>query len=154
MLTHVKKGSAALLFLLLGLLYCSPNSDSGNLKENDLKKTTGKAIDMIRRKDYEQFKKLFAPEIAKDIPAEQLNKLVDQVNAFLLRKEFPDDENIVFESYKTFINKDSVVVNDIIYKFDNPVHSLHSYSRSITFSFLPKYGPNKLCGLHITDDGN
>jgi hypothetical protein len=143
-----------LITLLLStfLVYCSSKTGSTNLDEKELKVTTSKAINLIKEKDYVRFKELFAPQIVKDIPDEQLNKLVDQINSFLARKEFPDEENIVFESYKSLIDNDSVVVNDIIYKFDNPAHSLHSYSRAISFSFLPKYGAGKLCGVHLTDD--
>lgn len=143
-----------LFILCIYFICCSPKGNSDNLNENDLKRTTSRAINVIKQKNYKEFRLLFAPEIAKDISDDQMNKLVDQISSFLNRKAFPDDQNIVFECYKSFINNDSLVVNDIIYKFDNPTHSLHSYARSITFSFLPKYGPGKLCGVHITDDGN
>jgi len=144
----------SLFFLSFFLLSCSTKTESENLNEKDLKKTTNKAINLIKQKDYSGFRNLFAPKIAKDISNIQMNKLVDQLNSFLARKEFPDEENIVFESYKSLIGSDSVLINDIIYKFDNPSHSLHSYSRSINFSFIPKYGPDKLCGVHLTDDAD
>lgn len=144
----------ALIFLPICFAFCSLKTDLENLNEKDLRTTASKAIDVIKNKDYEQFKKLFAPDIAKNISEEQMNKLVNQINSFLGRKQFPDDENIVFSSYKSLINNDSVTVNAIIYKFDNPARSLHSYSRAITFNFLPKYGAHKLCGVILTDDGN
>lgn len=142
----------SVLFLSVFLMSCSSKKRSENLDKNELKITTAKAINLIRQKDYAGFKSMFAPEIAKDIPPEQMNKLVDQLNDFLRRKEFPDAENIVFEESENLVNNDTVTVNNIIYKFDNPAHSLHSYSRYITFTFMPKYGSDKLCGVHLMDD--
>jgi hypothetical protein len=141
---------ATILFAAF-LISCS---SQGNLKEKDLRATTAKSIGLIKEKNYPAFRAMFAPEIAKDIPEKQMNDLVDQINAFLARKEFPDEANIVLMQNSYPYNGDTVHTSDIIYKFDNPAHSINSYSRALRFSFIKEYGSDKLAGVNLTDDNH
>jgi hypothetical protein len=136
----------------MGVEMACSSKGKNQMNKEALEKTANKTFDYIRKKDYQQVRALFAPAIATTISNNELNKLTDQINNLVSRTAFPDAENIVMDAYKILYNNDSVMVYSLIYKFDNPSHSIHSYARAVKFNFLEQYGSEQLSGMHLSDD--
>ena len=120
------------------------------LSEDEMRLTTDKAVELIQRKNYDEVKKLFAYDISKNISTQQITHLVDQINLLFENAGVPTgNENILPALNATVNGKDTVFLNNIMYNFKPISDGTNSSQKVLTFSFLKKYGTQKLVGINI-----
>lgn len=120
------------------------------LSEDEMRVTTDNAVKLIQNKNYTDFKNLFAQEIAKNISDEQITQLVDQIN-ILFQKEgvLTGNDNILPSLNATANGGDTLFVNNIMYNFEPFSDGANSFQHVLLFSFLKKYGTQKLVGVNV-----
>ena len=112
--------------------------------------TTDKAVKLIQVKNYEEVKKLFADDISKNISASQITQLVDQIHLLFKNEGLPvGHENILPALNASMNGNDTVFVNNIMYNFKPISDGTNSSQKVLTFSFLKKYGTQKLVGINL-----
>lgn len=126
------------------------NYKSQILSEDEMRITTDKAVKLIQDKNYKELKNLFAQDIAQNISDQQIVQLIDQINILFQQNGVPmGNENILPSLNATLIGKDTVFVNNIMYNFKPFSDGKNSYQYVLLFSFLKKYGTQKLAGVNI-----
>jgi hypothetical protein len=120
------------------------------LPETEMRVTTDKAVKLIQNKNYVELKKLFADDISKNISDQQIIQLVDQINLLFQNEGVPTgNENILPALNASMNGKDTVFVNNIMYNFKPISEGTNSTQKVLTFSFLKKYGTQKLVGANV-----
>lgn len=118
------------------------NYRSEILSENEMIETTKKAIVLIQNNSYKGFKDIFALDISQNIPDEQIKNIVDKINMLFKMEGIPTDYEDIIPSLKLTINgNDSIFINQITYNYKS--------SKILTFSFLKKYGTQKIAGVFL-----
>lgn len=116
------------------------------LAEDEMRVTTDKAVSLIQNKDYTKFKKLIVDDIAKNISEQQIIQIVDQINGIFRTEGIPiGNENILPSLNATLNGNDTIFVNNIMYNFK----PINNNQKVLTFSFLKKYGTNKIVGVNL-----
>lgn len=138
-----------IILIIIVLFAISCNSKREDFNEKSIEMTSKKAISYIQAKDYESFKSLFPPEILKTINDDQLKKVID--NSFDLIKYYgkPSGDEIQHSVSLRFADNDSVYFHNVAYVFKNKNQSGNPYDYEILFSFLEKYGSDKIVGFNI-----
>jgi len=120
------------------------------LSEDEMRITTDKAVKLIQNKNYKEFKNLFAEDIAKNVSDQQIIQLVDQINILFQKEGVPSgNDNILPSLNATVNNGDTLFVNNIMYNFKPFSDGQKSYQYVLLFSFLKKYGTQKLVGTNV-----
>jgi len=126
------------------------NYKSEILVEDEMRLTTDKAVELIQSKNYSELKNLFADDISKNISAQQLTQLVDQIELLFKHEGVPTgNENILPALNASMNGKDTIFVNNIMYNFKPLLEGTNSSQKVLTFSFLKKYGTQKLAGINV-----
>ena len=120
------------------------------LPETEMRITTDKAVKLIQNKNYDELKKMFADDISKNISDQQIIQLVDQINLLFKNEGIPTgNENILPALNASMNGKDTIFVNNIMYNFKPISDGTNSSQKVLTFSFLKKYGTQKLVGANV-----
>ncbi len=149
----------------LNLSYCNGQTQSATdkkridnykseiLPESEMRVTTDKAVKLIQSKNYNELKNLFADDISKNISDLQIIQLVDQISSLFQSEGVPEGNENILPALSASVNgKDTVFVNNIMYNF-KPISDGTSLSQKVlTFSFLKKYGTQKLVGINAKAD--
>ncbi len=126
------------------------NHKSEILSEDAMRVTTQEAVKLIQDKNYADFKHLFAPDLAQQISDQQIKQLVDQINILFQKEGVPaGNDNIIAALNATVNNGDTLFVNNIMYNFKPFSDGKSSYQYVLVFSFLKKYGTQKLAGVNV-----
>lgn len=116
------------------------------LLEEDMRVTTDKAILLIQHKNYSGFKQLIVEDIAKNISDQQIIQIVDQINEVFSKEGVPmGNDNILPSLNATLNGNDTIFINNIMYNFK----PIDNNQKVLTFSFLKKYGTNKIVGVNL-----
>lgn len=162
---YMKTLQKTIFLLILSFISCDgqtnknpKNQDKKNisnyqneiLSEDEMRVTTDKAISLIQNKNYYEFKQLIVEDISKNISEQQIIQIVDQINQVLKSEGVPTGNDNILPSLKaTLSGKDTIFVNNIIYNF-KPISNVGNFSQKVlTFSFLKKYGTNKIVGVSL-----
>jgi hypothetical protein len=120
------------------------------LSEDEMRLTTDKAVKLIQSKNYEEVKKLFADDISKNISIQQISQLVDQINLLFENEGVPAGNDNILPALNASMNgTDTVFVNNIMYNFKPISDGTNSSQKVLIFSFLKKYGTQKLVGINV-----
>lgn len=120
------------------------------LPENEMRITTNKAVQLIQSKNYDGFRKLFVGDIEKNISDQQMMQLVDQINLLFKNEGVPTgDENILPALNASMNGQDTVFLNNIMYNFRPISVGTNATRKVLIFSFLKKYGTQKLVGVTV-----
>ena len=138
-----------LVAILLALLVISCNSKKEEFNEKSIRMTSEAAMNYIQTKDYESFKSLFPADILNTINDEQLKKVID--NSFDLINNYgkPTGDDIQHSISLRFVGNDSVYLHNVAYVFKNDNQNGNPYNYEILFSFIEKYGSNKIVGFNV-----
>lgn len=155
------------LLLINSLVFLSCNGQNGDkpslnlndynyeesvLSEDEMITTSEKAIETIKNNQLQEFRELFAEEISKDIPDNQLSQLITYLNLLFKKEGVPSGKDNVVPAIQASINgKDTLFINKIMYKYE-PTET-EPYAKILSFSFLKKYGTKKLAGINLETDG-
>lgn len=116
------------------------------LLEEEMRVTTDKAVLLIQNKNYSEFKKLIVEDIAKNISDQQIIQIVDQINSVFSKEGVPmGNDNILPSLNATLNGNDTIFINNIMYNFKPKDNN----QKVLTFSFLKKYGTNKIVGVNL-----
>ena len=155
------------LFLLNSLVLLSCNGQNGErpslnikdydyeasvLSEDEMMATSEKAIKLIKNNQLTAFRELFAEEVSKNIPDDQLSQLITHLNLVFQKEGIPSGKNNVVPGVSLSINgRDTLFINKIMYNYE-PTAS-EPYAKILSFAFLKKYGTQKLAGINLGTDG-
>ena len=122
------------------------NYQSEILPEEEMRVTTDKAVIFIQNKNYAEFKQLIVDDVAKNISEQQIIQIVDLINEQFKMEGVPTgNENILPSLKMAFDGNDTIFVNTIMYNFK----PINNERKILTFSFLKKYGTDKIIGVHL-----
>ncbi len=128
------------------------NYEESVLSEDEMIATSEKAIEIIKNNQLKEFRELFAEEISKDIPDNQLSQLITHLNLLFQKEGVPSGKDNVVPAIQASINgTDTLVINKIMYNYE-PTEA-EPYSKILSFTFLKKYGTKKLAGINVGIDG-
>lgn len=120
------------------------------LSEDEMRITADKAVKLIQDKNYKDFKNLFVQDIAKNISDQQITQLVDQINILFQKGGVPIGNDNILSSLNATVNGgDTLFVNNIMYNFKPFSDGQNSFQYVLLFSFLKKYGTQKLVGVNV-----
>lgn len=126
------------------------NYKSEILPEDEMRVTADKAVKLIQDKNYKELKNLFAQDIAQNISDQKITQLVDQINILFQKEGVPKGNDKIVPSLNATINgNDTVFVNNIMYNFKSFSDGNSSFQYVLLFSFLKKYGTQKLVGINV-----
>lgn len=120
------------------------------LSEDEMRVTTDKAMKIIQNKSYDDLRKLFAEDIAKNISEQQIVYLVDQINLLFKSEGVPTGNENIVPTLKASVNgNDTLFINTMMYNFKPYSIATKSFRHVLIFSFLKKYGTQKLAGINV-----
>jgi len=128
------------------------NYEEWVMSEKEMTATSEKAIEFVKNNQLKEFREIFAQEISKPIPDEQLVRLISDLNLLFKQEGVPEGkENIVPGMQLSIQGQDTQFINNIMYNYE-PSESM-PFRKILKFSFLKKYGANKLAGINLVTDG-
>ena len=128
------------------------NYEESVLSEDEMIATSEKTIELIKNNQLIEFRELFAEEISKNIPDNQLSQLITHLNLLFQKEGIPNGQDNVVPAIQASINgADTIFINKIMYNYE-PTET-EPYSKILSFSFLKKYGTKKLAGVNLETDG-
>lgn len=114
------------------------------LAEQEMLITTSKAIQLIEENKSKDLKNLFADDIKNGITDSQIQQLTNQLNKLFKAEGIPTDKRDILPSLQATVKeKDTIFINNINYNFKS--------SKCLIFSFLKRYGTNKLAGIYLKE---
>ena len=141
-----------LLFLIIFSISFGQSQTNSNLPERykneilpqeELLITARKTIEYVQNDNYESFKNLFIQEIVQNTANEQFVDLLNKLKLFLSENDIPESGDITTTLSFNLNGADTLVVNKVLYKFNNDTNDV------LAFSFLKKHGFDKLVGLNL-----
>jgi len=144
----------SLIFFSFFVLFqsCKSQPSAQKLTEASMLRTSQRAMELIKSKDYENFMFLIPKELKNSFPDDKLRPAIDIASDIINKEGISTGDNVQSRIEYRKNGTDTIAINTIAFLYKGSKESQNPFSHEITFSFIEKYGDKRIVSFNINAD--